>query len=46
MKQKIESLNSQIEGMNVEKLKLNEELEATKDMVMINLKIKKQDERD
>jgi hypothetical protein len=32
--------------MKTDKQKLNEQLDATKDMLMINLKIKKQEDRD
>lgn len=46
LKLRVDALNSKIEGMQNEKQKLNEQLDATKDMLMINLKIKKQEDRD
>ena len=46
LKQRVDTLNSNIEAMQKEKQNLNEQLDATKDMLMINLKIKKQEDRD
>lgn len=46
LKQQVSSLNRHVEKLENEKNKLTEELDATKDMVTINLKIKKQEERD
>ena len=44
LKQRVDTLNSNIEAMQKEKQNLNEQLDATKDMLMINLKIKKQED--
>ena len=46
LKQQVSSLNHHVEKPDNEKNKLSEELDAPKDMVMINLKSKKQEERD